>query len=243
MRIVTWNCRVGKFREKARYVEPLQPHILAVQEVEPLDNFPVLAGESQPRFRERAVCPSYPRRGIGMFSYNDAVTIKPVDLPDPLDLSSFAFRRYTVDFNDLHFHMIAVWPYATKIRLNSYRQAHQGLEKHRDWILESPTIVLGDFNQSRKIKGDGWKSLVKLTNDLGLTSAYHEHFKQEFGEESSPTYFHLGDELNPFHLDYCFLPKQWVQYITSVEVKPYDQYKGISDHVPLIVDLDLPKSS
>ena len=211
MRIVTWNCRVGKFREKARYVEPLQPHILAVQEVEPLDNFPVLAGESQPRFRERAVCPSYPRRGIGMFSYNDAVTIKPVDLPDPLDLSSFAFRRYTVDFNDLHFHMIAVWPYATKIRMNSYRQAHQGL--------------------------------VKLTNDLGLTSAYHEHFKQEFGEESSPTYFHLGDELNPFHLDYCFLPKQWVQYITSVEVKPYDQYKGISDHVPLIVDLDLPKSS
>jgi hypothetical protein len=37
MRLVTWNCRVGGFKKKAARMAPDQPHILCVQEVEPVE--------------------------------------------------------------------------------------------------------------------------------------------------------------------------------------------------------------
>lgn len=82
--------------------------------------------------------------------------------------------------------------------------------------------------------------MLQLTRDLGLTSAYHSHFKDEpFGKEKRPTHFHRGKESAPFHLDYIFLPEAWTPRITNVTVGDYSTWHKVSDHAPLIVDLVL----
>lgn len=235
MRIVTWNCRVGGFRKKAKYIAPLKPDILAVQEVEPLDNVQLLDGECQPTYRDRMNFPVFPRRSIGMFSYTDT-KLNAVDQLEPI----FSFRRYEAQLGDQTFNVVGVWPYATKSAKTSYRQAHDGIVSREKWIRERQTVLLGDFNNCASYKNSGWKELKKLIDSLGLVSAYHSYFGEEFGEETRQTHFHRGKETHGFHLDYCFLPSAWVKHITKVEVGTYSDWDKVSDHVPLIVDLDLP---
>lgn len=173
-----------------------------------------------------------------MFSYT-GLDIRAVDLPEP----TFPFRRFEAFRGSLMFHIVAVWTYESKVRAESYRQAHKGLVEHNAWIRQNPTVVMGDFNQSAKFKSDSWPKLMEITEPLGLVSAYHHYFQEEPGKEMRPTHFHQGKETAPFHLDYVFLPKAWADRITRVEVGSYADWHDLSDHAPLIVDLDLPATA
>jgi exonuclease III len=234
MRFVTWNCRIGGFRWKAEHVASLRPDVLAVQEVEPIDDLLVFAGDSQPTFRDRSTAQGFPRRGLGMFSYTQTV-LQSVDGAEPFS----GIRRYEALSNGLSFNVIGVWTWGTGSARSAYRQAHEGLSVHRAWIHAKPTVVLGDFNANASFTGRNWNDLKALTDELELESAYHWHFKDAFGRECSPTYFHLGKETARCHLDYCFIPKSWTEHLTKVEVGTYDEWHSFSDHAPLIVDLAL----
>ena len=89
LRSVTWNCRTGGFRSKAAHVAPLRPDLLAVQEVERLEQVKISGGEHQPTYMDRIGDPAFPRRAIGVFSFT-GLDIRAVDLEAPLN----AFRRY-----------------------------------------------------------------------------------------------------------------------------------------------------
>jgi len=234
MRLITWNCRVGGFRIKAKHIAPLRPDILAVQEVEPLDHELFFDGECQPTYRDRTADPAYPKRGIGVFSYT-GVEMTPVDTADP----AYCFRRYEARQKDLAFQVVAVWPAKTDDRTTSYKQAHEGLRRHADWVRQRPTVIMGDFNDNASYEGGkSWQRLLDLIRPLELESVYHHHFSESFGAETRPTYFHQGKETK-FHLDYCFVPRAWLEHIRQVEVGTYEKWHDASDHAPLIVDLDL----
>jgi hypothetical protein len=234
MRLITWKCRVGGFRNKAKYIAPLRPDILAVQELEPIDRIDTLAGDAQPTFRDRRADPAFPRRAIGVFSYTDT-QLTPVDLPEPL----FSFRRYEACHGEVTFNVIAVWPWQTKSSKTAYRQAHEGLGLHASWIGQRPTVILGDFNTNASFAGSNWRDLLDLLKPLGLVSAYHSYSNEEPGREQKPTHFHKGSETRSFHLDYCFIPQAWVPHLKSVEVGTYADWHTISDHAPVVVDLDV----
>jgi exodeoxyribonuclease III len=234
MRIVTWNCRIGGFRWKAQHVARLRPDVLAVQEVEPIDNVLLFAGDCQPTYRDRVSGREAPRRGIGIFSYTD-IQLQAVDSVEPMS----TFRRYEARRGDLTFNVIGVWTWATKSASTSYRQAHEGFARYADWIRHRPTVVIGDFNGNGAFQGSNWRQLLELAGSLGLVSAYHHYFGESFGAETRPTHFHKGDKARPFHLDYCFLPDAWAQRIRKVDVGLYSDWCGISDHVPLTVDLEM----
>jgi exonuclease III len=234
MRLMTWNCRVGGFRKKAKHIAPFRPDVLAVQEVEPLDNVLLFAGDEQPTFRDRIGDPAFLRRAIGVFSYTD-VELAPVDRA----ACQYCFRRHQVRRGALSFQVVAVWTWATESRETAYRQAIDGVREHSSWISQAPTVILGDFNDNGSYRGTRWSELLELLQPLGLVSAYHEHFQEPFGSETRPTHYFKGIQSSPFHLDYCFVPKDWARHIKDVHVGAYDEWRGVSDHVPLIVDLDL----
>jgi exonuclease III len=234
MRLMTWNCRVGKFREKARQIEPLRPDVIAVQEVEPLEKVALFSGGSQPTFRHRLPHPIFPRRGIGVFSYT-GLEITAVDLDDPV----YEFRRFVARSGRWSFHVVAVWTSGTKDAKTSYRQAHAGLVRFADWISERPTVILGDFNANASFRGTVWPDLEKQFTALGMVSAYHHFYSERFGSESRPTHFHRGKPGAGFHLDYCLIPADWTKYLQRVEVCAFQDWREISDHVPIIVDLAL----
>jgi endonuclease/exonuclease/phosphatase family metal-dependent hydrolase len=110
---------------------------------------------------------------------------------------------------------------------------------HEDWIRERPTVLLGDLNDNASFRGTRWSDLMTLLEPLGLVSAYHVFFKEAAGSETRATHFYRGDETRPFHLDYCFLPSEWLPRLKAVRVGAFSpERKKVSDHVPLIVDLD-----
>ncbi len=235
LRLVTWNCRIGGFRYKAAHVAELQPDLPAVQEVEPLEQVLLFGGQQQPTYRDRIGDPAFPRRAIGVFSYTD-LDIRAVDAEAPL----YAFRRYVARRADLEFNVIAAWTAATKNPTTSYRQAHEGIEVHRNWIRERPTVLLGDLNDNASYRGRRWADFMALLQPLGLFSAYHDFHSEAPGSETRATHFYRGAEMAGFHLDYCFLPDEWRSRVTDVRVGSFSpEWTKISDHVPLIVDLDL----
>ncbi len=78
---------------------------------------------------------------------------------------------------------------------------------------------------------------------LGLYSVYHHVTSEAFGEESTPTiYWRDRTKDGPtYHIDYVFAPHPWLPKIRNFEVGGFEDWCGsrLSDHVPLIVDLDL----
>lgn len=149
MRLTTWNCRVGGFRRKVVSITDMRPlpDILAIQEIEPIKDVPVFAGDCQPTYRERSCVPEFPRRGFGMFSYTET-KLRVLEPNEPFS----GFRRYEADHEGRLFNVAGVWPWATKSSKTSYRQAHDGLRLHDRWIRSRPTILLGDFNANASTK-------------------------------------------------------------------------------------------
>jgi hypothetical protein len=224
---------VGAFSKKAAKIAPLKPDILVVQEAEPLDDVLLFAGEQQPTFRHRAQC-GLSSRGLATLSYT-GIQMACVDEDAPLD----GFRRYEANMDGLHFNVVAAWTWETEDK-SRYRQVHRGLQIHADWIHQRPTFLLGDLNDNASFEnGRRWRDFMELIGQVGLVSAYHSYFREPFGEESRPTHHHHGYPDRPFHLDYCFLPETWASRITDIQVGRLTDWSDVSDHMPLIVDVDL----
>jgi endonuclease/exonuclease/phosphatase family metal-dependent hydrolase len=52
---------------------------------------------------------------------------------------------------------------------------------------------------------------------------------------SNPLFYRHQDK--PFHIDYVFVPKS--SRLRSVEVGSFPEWGHLSDHVPVVVDLDI----
>jgi hypothetical protein len=82
--------------------------------------------------------------------------------------------------------------------------------------------------------------VVELLEQRNLLSAYHAFFSEQHGKETRPTYYFWHRESRPFHLDYAFLPRSWISSIKNVTVGGFQQWRPLSDHVPIVVDVSLP---
>jgi exonuclease III len=236
MRIVTWNCCGGGFRKKAARMAALRPDVLVVQEVEKLDNQLFLDGDQQPTFLWRTPVGGS-IRGLALLSYS-GVELRPAfDESRPLH----GFYPFEARWGDLEFRVVGVWTFETRgSPRTSYRQAHDGLDKFAEWLVEKPSVILGDFNANASYKDGGvWQSLWERLEALGFASAYHQFVGEPFGAENRPTHYHKGHESARSHLDYCFIPAAWKERLRHVDVGDFASWQGVSDHRPVVVDLDV----
>jgi exonuclease III len=236
VRLITWNCARG-FRTKAVAVAALRPDVLAVQELSRLDTLSEVDGDLRPTFRDHDQLQTQWSRGLGMFSFT-GLQIEPADGDDHEE----SFRRYRASANGTAFQVVVLWTWPTEDPNRSlhYRQAIDGAVRFRDWLSAVPTIVLGDFNDNASFKKTAVPELAEKMAAAGLVSAYHAWTGEEFGHETRHTYFHHRRDDQGFHIDYCFLPERWAPFISRVQVGEHPQWGALSDHMPLIVDLDLP---
>lgn len=104
--------------------------------------------------------------------------------------------------------------------------------------------MAGDFNNAvlwdRPRRASNHSIAVAKLQDLGLVSAYHANRAVEQGHEDQPTLYWTWSARRTYHIDYIWLPKEWLPAITRVDVGDYSTWVAgrISDHVPLAVDLD-----
>jgi len=231
MRLVTWNCCKGRYEKKAPRALALAPDVMAVQEC------------ARPR-EDAGACAwtgENPNQGMAVVT-SAAFTATPLPpLPDvPHHHLPYQVR------GPADFLLISVW--AMKNPAHPYvRGVFRAMQMYADAITAQPTVVMGDFNSNaiwdhQHRRSSSHSDLVALMADLGLVSAYHVHHAEPQGGESRPTYYHTWNRAIGFHLDYCFIPRQWAPHLADVQVGGYDEWADASDHRPLIVDVDLPAS-
>ncbi|MDE0104396.1 MAG: hypothetical protein OXN89_18645 [Bryobacterales bacterium] len=110
--------------------------------------------------------------------------------------------------------------------------------------LQLPMVAAGDFNiwPGLKKKADKNASLEFLKcveSKLGLLSAYHHHYNRKAGEERHATHYFQFKKARVFHLDYCFVPKDWRKKLITWEVGPFMKWckPKHSDHCPMTVEI------
>jgi endonuclease/exonuclease/phosphatase family metal-dependent hydrolase len=54
-----------------------------------------------------------------------------------------------------------------------------------------------------------------------------------------PTYYHQRHSGDPWHIDFCFIPERWASKVVRVDVFDGEPWSALSDHRPLVVDVDI----
>lgn len=74
-----------------------------------------------------------------------------------------------------------------------------------------------------------------------LVSAYHDARSEAQGEETEKTFFRRGkgSGMKAHHIDYAFIPAEWLPRLTGVTVGSEQDrvLTGRSDHVPMTIDI------
>jgi exodeoxyribonuclease-3 len=231
VRLVAWNCRSGSIDLKLRALRKLRFDIAVVPEAQEPDAI----SESTVWFGESG------SRGVLVVSsaHYRLTTIAMPDLPK-------FFVPIAVDGAE-RFLLIAIWAMPNDRESRYVRGVVRAVEACASLIAGQSTVLMGDFNSnpywdSLFPRTANHSTLVERLRDLGCVSAYHHLSGEEHGAESVPTYFQYNHRDKPYHLDYCFLPAAWSSRLQRVTIARHDQWRRWSDHRPLIVELDRPRS-
>jgi exodeoxyribonuclease III len=225
LRLVTWNCCMGAHR-KLLFLAGLRPDVSAVQEC---------AKPAEENAGNALWAGSDPREKGLMVSAGPGWTVEPIGRPlSPAEL--YLGARVT---GRSSFALLAVWAKPVRGARGYVRSIHQALDAYANQLSCGDNVVMGDFNSHPIFKHGHDELAARLEREFGLVSAYHAHQSVSAGAEKHHGYYHHRDRHQPFHIDYCFVPKTWVKRIQNVSFGGYFQWTSLSDHVPLIVDLDL----
>ena len=246
MRIVVWNCALKLRGEKLNALEDLRPDIAIVPECACPDKLwdkqPLLAPIPMDWVGENE------NQGLGILAFNGYRISRHREYDPGLPWMLPVEIKGPVSFQ-----LLAVWainhriPQAAGEELSG--QPLQTVERYRKFLSAAPSVVAGDFHNNvrwdRGAKATNHGNLVAGLERLGLASAYHVGRGELHGKETSPTLYWQKRALDgpKYHVDYCFLPLEWCSQLWQVELGGFDAWvgSGLSDHVPLIVDVDMPE--
>jgi len=233
MRIISWNCQ-GSYHKKIDKIIELNPNIAVIQECENLEKLRVSCKEKIP-LKSFWFGGFYKPRGVGVFFYKD-YEILSMEYDTSIEFIIPMRIR-----NDLEVYLFAIWAMAPKDKKRSYTfQIERTVERYEVILKNNNSILIGDYNSphiEKPNEGTGVK-VVELFKKLEIFSAYHGFYKKEYGEHNHNTFYWTKKRDFPHMLDYCFASKSIINKISKVEVGSYEDWIKISDHCPLIVDID-----
>lgn len=235
LKIATWNCN-GALRNKLAEVSEIDADILVIQECED----PARSGSRS--YKEWATnylwLGDNKSRGIGIFA-NSTVGIRPACL-DPAGLE--LFLPCWVNESTL---LVAVWTKRGDSKSSPYiGQLWSYIQAHRLALAANQAVVIGDLNSNvcwdKPRRHWNHSDVVQELAGLGLRSAYHHCRNQPQGGELEPTFFLKRRLAMAYHIDYIFVPEQWLDD-AKLEVGEADHWLGVSDHMPVVMRIALPE--
>jgi exodeoxyribonuclease III len=240
MRIVIWNCNMA-LHDKYEHLLALAPDIAVVPECANIDLVHEKAQDFAPN--SSIWIGDNRHKGLGVFTFGayraEQSAIYQGEFPHILPVR--------ID-GPMPFNLLAVW--ACHAHANSY-EARQGplmraMSAYREFIQDGPTVVAGDFNDNvlwdKPKKIDNHSINVSALAASGLRSAYHQSRGVGQGLEPEPTIYWRNRKIDgpSYHIDYCFVPDRWINEDLDVRVGHFRDWVGIglSDHVPLVVEIN-----
>lgn len=239
MRIVIWNCAMGLAR-KFHALEGLRPDIAIIPECA----FGI--AEMLPTIRLNAAwIGDNPNKGLAIVGFGDYQVRRHTTF-DP----NFKYFLPAEIHGPARFNLLGVWAFNHRVpsrcadRDNACGRPTLAIDHYAEFLRDEPSIIAGDFNHSviwdgpRK-KWNHAETLAKL-DGMEFTSAYHTFHHEKHGTESRETLYWRDRSLSgsAYHIDYCFIPKLAAEDLRSVKVEGTPDWLKLSDHVPLIVDLE-----
>ncbi len=237
MRIITWNCNMA-FRKKANFILPYQPDILVVPECEHPDKLKF--DIETPKPNDILWFGTNQNKGLGIFSYSD-YTFQVLHIYNP----EFKMIIPIKVLNGNHYFILfAVWANHPNDPDGQYiEQVWKAIHSYDKLIKSTKTVLVGDFNSNsiwdKPRRVSNHSNVVKHLAEKGIYSSYHLYHKQTQGKEEHPTLYMYRHKDKPYHIDYCFISKDFVKKLKSVEIGDYDSWIQYSDHVPLIATFDM----
>jgi hypothetical protein len=225
VRLATWNCCRGPRAEKLARAATLRADVVALQELGGDAADPLWIGAN-------------PRQGVSVISGEGfPLTL----LPRSAEAGLYALPVRVGGASP--FNLIAVW--AQRIGDSYVLSVQRILDAYQQLIAAGPTVLLGDLNAGapwdrKRPSPKNYAHLEARLAELGLVSAYHAHFGEIPGQETRATYYFQWHRERPFHIDYCFVPREWMPHVSRVQVGDFDSWSAWSDHRPLVVDVDFP---
>jgi hypothetical protein len=145
--------------------------------------------------------------------------------------------------------VLGVW--TVKPPVGTYgSEASRIIREHGHWLERVPSIIAGDLNLDpgrEDLSGGGYRRLRDELQELKYFGASHLLDGEAFDAGRHPTYFHNWQQDAGFQLDHCFIHESLLSGVRAVQVGTFDEWvapqggsPGYSDHVPTIIDLDLP---
>jgi exodeoxyribonuclease-3 len=232
MKLVTWNCAMALHKKHEKLLI-FDADILVIQECsrEFIRQINRIDGWSSAWFGKN------PNKGLAVivrapWNIREAKALKPkwiakviIDGPAPLEL-------------------FPVWACTSERRAESYiGQVHLLLDILERTPSLTSTIIIGDFNSNSIWDGgrriNDHSAAVSRLRKLGMESAYHAFFKQTQGAEQHPTFWFTKNKKKVYHIDYAFLSEELFSKLKHVEVGHRKDWLPLSDHAPILVELDL----
>ena len=244
MRIVAWNCNMALDR-KVDVLLDLAPDIAVVCEC---------AEPERLRLRSKAAWmqgdPVWigrnPHKGLAVFAFNGYAV--------RLAASYHAALRYIAPVHvggPTESNLFAVWAQnasAGGIRKHQLGPLRRALSRYKSFLGERPAVIAGDLNSNTIWDKPGWRinhstKVRILEESFGLVSAYHAIRGEAHGAESEPTlYWRDRTKDGPtYHIDYVFMPSLWIDKVRELSIGTFETWcgSGLSDHVPVVVDVDI----
>lgn len=245
MRIVTWNCAMRLREEKADALDSLDPDIAVVPECSRRHAEAYASSRGYSWLwrdgREDALEGSGRQsKGLGVFVRG----LSALTLADEHE-AEFSLLLPVRVRGALSANLLAVW---TKDHALGKEYSHaagvcRAVERYGDFLSHPSALMVGDFNSNviwDKMRTLNHSEADRRLRNAGLSSAYHSFFSEGQGAETRPTHYFWRRRDRPFHIDYCYVPQEWVSGINSVAVGSFDEWVPMSDHCPVIVDVSAP---
>lgn len=234
MKLITWNCQ-GAFRKKAEIILELQPDILIVQECEHPDK--LVFNAKKPN--DLLWFGDYKHKALGIFSFSNLkFELLFEHNPDFKTIVPILVSGGSIDFL-----LFAIWANNTQDRHNKYIEQVWRAVNHYDQILNKSSILIGDFNSNeiwdRKHRKGNHSSVVDFLSEKNIHSIYHKHFNEGQSEEIQPTFFLQRNKIKSYHIDYCFASQNIIDKIQDFEIGGFEDWITYSDHLPLIINIDI----
>lgn len=237
MRIFNWNCNMA-FRKKTEAALIFNPDLIVLQENEDPAKFPEEFLELYPNYIFKG---QNPNKGIALLA-KESFQLSLV--PDYTGYHKYIVP-IQVESENSSFILFAIWAQDNKKDPHKryIGQVWLALQKFKSY-LRQPSILVGDFNgnsiwdrgKKRSKRVADFTQVVKFLERRDIYSLYHQQTGEAFGEESQLTLALLKNLAKPFHLDYCFVSKEFLLE-SHIEIGKPEAWLKLSDHMPLIIDL------
>ena len=241
MRLVAWNCNMALHR-KFDALYSLRPDVSVIAECAEPDRLRRNWISSNQEADLVWVGPN-PNKGLAVLAFNEYS----LSLADEYDSSLRFIVPIRVD-GPVGFNLVAVWAQNFSDGIRRKNQADPfrlALARYRDFLTRGPSVAAGDFNNNVIWDKPGWPinqaETVDILDGYGLVSAYHEISCEQQGKESTPTHYWRDRKKDgpTYHIDYVFIDRAWAGKIREMKVGTFEDWcgSGLSDHVPIVVDL------